>query len=84
MKVDFVYFWIPGEEIQKKYAKFVGDGPFEVSPEDLESLVGDYDVAFMHFRQQQPTKKQRLAGAAEVPDKVALCLDQRAGKFRQR
>lgn len=83
MKVDFVVFWV-GQPRPEKYAKFAGEGPFEVTPEDLESLVADYDVAFMHYRQEQPTRKQRNAGAPEVPDLLGLCLDDRAGKFRQR
>lgn len=82
MKLDCVYMWVEPQENCPE--KFRGNGPFEVTLEDLETLSKSYDVAIMHLRQKQPTKKEQQAGALPVPDKVTLALDSIGGKFRQR
>lgn len=80
MKVDFVKHWYGGTVPEK----FQGKGPFEFTAEDFIALSEDNDVAIMHFKQLQPSRKELGRGAKPVPDLVGLCLDVKGGKFRQR
>lgn len=79
MKVDHIYCWygLPPEG-------FRGEGPFEITMEDLEQLYVQYDVLFTHIRQPQPTKQAQRGGEPIVPDVIGLWLDEKGGKFRQR
>lgn len=60
------------------------EGLFEISIEEIAELSNEYDVAIMHFAQQQPTKKELKAGAKPIPDAIALVVDVRGGSFKQR
>jgi hypothetical protein len=43
-----------------------------------------FDLPERFLQQEQPSKRERARGAKEVPDKLALFLDVKGGKFRQR
>jgi hypothetical protein len=81
MKVDAVLDW-SGQPL--KEGKFSGSGPFEVSGQDIIDLCDSWDVAIHHVPQQQPTRRQQRAGVPPVPDCIAILLDTKGGRHRQR
>jgi hypothetical protein len=80
MKVDGVSSW-GFSDIPEKYRERKA---YDISMEELEELHKSYDVAIIHVRQPQPSKKQLANGAKSVPDLIMLALDTPGGWFRQR
>jgi hypothetical protein len=80
MRIDIVGHWLGGE--LPEHLK--GDGPFEVSGEEILRLAETYDVAIMHHKQVQPSKREQRQGAKPMPDKLGLWLDHKGGRFHQR
>jgi hypothetical protein len=80
IKVDGVWPW-GFKEIPEKYKEHKA---YEISMEELAELTKEYDVAFMHIKQTQPSKKEMSRGAKPVPDLFLMALDSPAGKFRMR
>ena len=80
MKVDKVCMWV-GRELPEKYQ---GPGPFEITPEEFESLSKDHDVAIMHDLPMQPSQRQLRQGAKPVPSITLLCIDEFGRRFHQR
>lgn len=81
MQVKNVYHWY-GCGVPEK---FQGEGPFEVSSEDLVQLVTEFDVAFMHVAAEDTlSRKARKKSTEPRPDNIILALDVKGGHFRQR
>ncbi len=80
MKVEYVFHSV-GKEVPDK---FKGPGPYEITFADLAVLILAYDVAFMHARQPELTKRQKQAGAIPPPDRIHLVLDDKGKHFAQR
>ena len=80
MKFDRVRHWVGGE-LPIQYRPAI---PHTVSGEELLELSKFYDVAIMHHKQPQPTKKAIKKGAEPVPDYLILWFDDKGSNFRQR
>lgn len=82
MQIDGIWRWLGNEVLREKFT--TGKFPIEITMEDIVELSDKYDVAFMHVRQDQPSKKERAKGAKTVPPQLHLVLDELGGKFRSR
>lgn len=82
MLIDGTWCWLGNELLPDKFR--TGNFPIKISMEDIVELSAKYDVAFVHFNQDQPSKKERAKGAKPVPPKLYLALDELGGRFRSR
>lgn len=82
MQVHYFATWRGG--IVRIPQKFISSDPIEVSWEEVQALIAEYDVAFMHIPQPQPSKKERGRGAKPVPHKIMLAVDVKGYGFKQR
>lgn len=64
--------------------RFQGEGPFELTMEDIVEITAEYDLGFFHHMRPQPTKKEINAGAKPVPPLLGVYIDELGGRFRQR
>ena len=76
MKIDSVVSWVGSVALPEKLQ---GEGPFEVSAQDLEALFARGDVMLFHAKH-----KERAAGVQPLPDQVVLALDEPGWRFCQR
>ena len=82
MQIDGIWCWCGNELLPEKFR--TENFPFEVTMEDIVKLSAKYDIAFMHFKQEQPSRKEKAKGAKPTPPELYLVLDELGGKFRSR
>ena len=82
MRVDVVWHWLC--DLKALPEKFQGEGPFDVTLEDIEALAENFDVMLHNAQGKQPTKKERGRGVKPEPDKLYLYCDQKYKRFTQR
>ena len=82
MQIYGTWCWLGNEVLPEKFT--TGKFPVEVTMEDIVSLSEKYDLAFMHFKQEQPSRKEKAKGAKPIPPELYLVLDELGGKFRCR
>lgn len=84
MLIDEVYLWfgIDEKDIPPDVKKM--RFPFEISLERIAELSEKFDVAIVHVKQLQPSRKERSKGAKPVPPKLSLRLDELGGAFKCR
>lgn len=84
MLFDQVYLWVGIDEkdtpAEWREIKF----PIDISLERIAELSEKFDVAIVHVKQTQPSRKERGKGAKPVPPKLCLRLDELGGGFRCR
>jgi hypothetical protein len=80
MRFDAVAHWL-GKPLPAYLVEHMAD---DIPMKEIEALARVHDIAIMHQRQPQPTRRQQRQGAKYVEDKVTLWVDDLGGKFRQR
>lgn len=99
LKIDCIGSWYSPIESIKQFERYhlfetismpINDtslwieGPFVMPIDEFLELSKEYDVAIMHLKQPQPTKKAIKRGEKPVPDKIALVVDVKGGRFTMR
>lgn len=84
MLFDEIYLWTGIDEENIPAECKNSEFPMEISPERIAQLSEKFDVAIVHVKQQQPSRKERAKGAKPIPPKLSLRLDECGGAFKNR
>ena len=80
MQIKEVYSWVDSK-IPEKYKD---KKDFDITGEELFELAQTFEVAIMHIRYEQPTKKELARGAKLIPNEFYIALDEPGKHYRQR